>query len=110
MRRGLSIAAGVFALVNLAGAIGAVVGGEAMHAVTHTLLLLLGVGAFTALRNASRATAEQPAIAEPDARLQYLQESVDAIAVEVERIGEAQRFAEKVMAQQPPSNEPPKKS
>ena len=35
-----------------------------------------------------------------DARMEQLQQSVDAIAIEVERIGEAQRFNAKVAAQQ----------
>ena len=34
-----------------------------------------------------------------DARMEQLQQSVDAIAVEVERIGEAQRFNAKLAAQ-----------
>ena len=46
----------------------------------------------------------------PDARLDYLQQSVDAVALEVERIGEAQRFADKLRAEQgqaPPVKKPP---
>ena len=35
----------------------------------------------------------------PDDRLEQLQQSVDAIAVEVERIAEAQRFSAKLLAE-----------
>ncbi|HEY0527728.1 MAG TPA: hypothetical protein VGD02_02780 [Gemmatimonadaceae bacterium] len=35
----------------------------------------------------------------PDVRLEQLQQSIDAIAVEVERIAEAQRFSAKLLAQ-----------
>ena len=37
----------------------------------------------------------------PDDRLEHLQQSVDAIAVEVERIAEAQRFSAKLLAERP---------
>ncbi len=36
-----------------------------------------------------------------DDRLERLQQSVDAIAIEVERIAEAQRFTARLMAEQP---------
>jgi hypothetical protein len=36
-----------------------------------------------------------------DEKLDQLQQSVDAIAIEVERIAEAQRFTAKLMAEQP---------
>ena len=35
----------------------------------------------------------------PDDRLEHLQQSVDAIAVEVERIAEAQRFTARLLAE-----------
>ena len=38
-------------------------------------------------------------IAEYDTRLEQLQQSVDAIAIEVERISEAQRFTAQLLAQ-----------
>jgi predicted transposase YdaD len=42
-----------------------------------------------------------------DGRLEQLQQSVDAIAVEVERIAEAQRFSAKLLAERgDPSNLP----
>ena len=46
---------------------------------------------------------ERPAAADPahDERLEHLQQSIDAIAVEVERIAEAQRFSAKLLADRP---------
>ena len=41
---------------------------------------------------------EQLPSARNDARLEQLQQSVDAIAIEVERIAEAQRFSAKLLA------------
>ena len=59
-------------------------------------LALIGVAAAYALRPLKRASR----IAQPsDARLEHLQQSVDAIAVEVERIAEAQRFSAKLLAE-----------
>jgi hypothetical protein len=44
-----------------------------------------------------------------DPRIEYLQQSVDAIAVEVERIGEAQRYQERLQAEKA-MKPPPKQS
>lgn len=43
---------------------------------------------------------ELPNAGQSDERLEQLQQSVDAIALEVERIAEAQRFSAKLLAQQ----------
>ena len=48
------------------------------------------------------ATKTKPAVRAPnldDGRLEQLQQSIDAIAVEVERIAEAQRFSAKLLAE-----------
>ena len=45
-----------------------------------------------------RAQLEQRQLAEPSVDLQTLNQSVDAIAIEVERIAEAQRFATKLLS------------
>jgi hypothetical protein len=57
-------------------------------------LALIGVAAAYALRPLKR----PPRIQQSDERLEHLQQSVDAIAVEVERIAEAQRFTTKLLA------------
>jgi hypothetical protein len=101
------IGAGLFVVINFGGAIYAIAMGEPMHAATHAVLLTLGLGAYLTWRvaRAPRANAT-PQI--DDARLEYLQRSVDAIALEVERIGEAQRFHEKLRGEQEQIT-PPKK-
>lgn len=102
-------AAALFVIINVAGAGYAAAMGERMHLDTH--LVLLAVGAVTYLM--ARAVAERrsrntsaPVPPQGDDRLNYLQQSVDAMALEVERLGEAQRFNEKLKGERaeiPPS-------
>lgn len=44
--------------------------------------------------------------AEMQAQMQHLRQSVDAIAIEVERISEGQRFATKLLAEKKPEAQP----
>lgn len=60
----------------------------------------LATVAVVAIR-AVRRTKRLPPQAQHDDRLEHLQQSVDAIAVEVERIAEAQRFSAKLLAERP---------
>ena|SRR2546423_5373270 len=98
--------AALFILINLGGAAFAIAMGEAMHAGVHAVLLVFGVAAYGVWRLAPRT--QQRDLERPDARLDYLQQSVDAIALEVERIGEAQRFSDKLRTD-PDKISPPKK-
>jgi hypothetical protein len=68
-----------------------------MHTGIHVALTLLGAWWMWAVVERSRQAAPVAGIAAE--RLAQLQDSVDAIAVEVERIGEAQRFAAKIAAE-----------
>ena len=64
-------------------------------------LALIGVAAAYAIRPLKRA----PRVPQQsEERLEHLQQSVDAIAVEVERIAEAQRFSAKLLAERPESS------
>jgi hypothetical protein len=54
--------------------------------------------AFIKLNNRTKAPVLE------DARLEQIQQSIDAIAVEVERIAEAQRFSAKLLAERAPDN------
>ncbi len=47
---------------------------------------------------------ELPDAQPADERLEHLQQSLDAIALDVERIGEAQRYAMKVVAERTPAS------
>jgi hypothetical protein len=93
------IGASIFAVINLAGGVVAAAGGEWLHATAHFVLLL--VSGYVVWRLAPSRAAQQPgqASAELDQRLDQLQQSVDAVALEIERIGEAQRFSAKLAAE-----------
>jgi hypothetical protein len=99
--------ASIFTFVNLGGAGFAVAGAEFPHAAVHAALAV--VGTFFMWRFAARARARPPQEAAlDDARLDTLQQSLDSIALEVERIGEAQRFTAKLMAER--AEKPPTES
>jgi hypothetical protein len=86
--------ASLFNVINAGGGGYAAALGEGVHAAVHAGLLLLGT--FWAWRLATRAGQQDSLGLPAAARMEQLQESVDAIAVEVERIGEAQRFTAKL--------------
>jgi hypothetical protein len=96
----------LFLVVNAGGAVYAVAMGEMPHAGIHVALLAAGVflmQQFARGRDARRLwLRETPAAAAPsgqlDDQLSHLEQSLDAVAIEVERIGEAQRFMTKVVA------------
>jgi hypothetical protein len=98
----------LFVVGNVAGAVFAALQGEALHAGGHVALALLGAyvlarlaGRGAARRFWPRTGAEQM---EPpramDDRLANLEASVDAVAVEIERIGEGQRFMTRLFTEQ----------
>ena len=89
------VVAGVFTLVNVLGAAWAAVLNEPTHAGVHVVLTLLGAYWMWWLQ-APTAPQEMPAMPPADARIEQLQQSVDAVALEVERIGEAQRWNDKL--------------
>jgi hypothetical protein len=92
------VIAAIFTLINLAGAVYALALGEALHAAAHVALLF--PGAYLMSRLCPRARGQDVTRAQrPDDRIEYLQQSVDAMALEVERIGEAQRFSDKLRAE-----------
>jgi hypothetical protein len=89
-----------FIIINVGGAGFAIAMGEPAHAVGHAALLLVGyvgwlVGPW---RRPQDRTHAQPPNQLADERIEYLQQSVDAVALEVERLGESQRFNEKLRA------------
>ena len=101
------IAAVAFVFINVAGAVYALVMREQMHMELH-LALLGGFYVGWLFRRASAKGRQQALPAEiGDARIDYLQQSVDAMALEIERMGEAQRFNEKLKAERKePLDEP----
>lgn len=103
------VAAAIFTAVNVGGAIFAVVNGEMMHAATHAVLL---AGAFIVWRAVTDKSPRQEAAEVPqlDLHLDHLQQSIDAIALDVERIGEAQRFVAKLVQHEATDNLPADKA
>jgi hypothetical protein len=94
-----SWAAGLYAFINVAGLFYAWAMDEEMHAMLHLFLILLGVAGYIGWRLARRGVPQeipQAQLAAEQQRLEYLQQSVDAMALELERVGEAQRFADKL--------------
>lgn len=100
----------VFILGNVGGGIFAAAQGEPMHAGLHAVLALVGIVVATALirgrtRTAAWSGTNDAAAAPQDEitdRLSQLEHSVDAVAIEVERIGEGQRYMTRVLTQDKP--------
>ena len=96
----LGWAAGIYFFINGAGAIWAAAEGEEMHMMLHLFLLLVGFAAFAGWKLARRgAPRDLPQSQLAEQRIEYLQQSVDALALELERVGEAQRFSDKLRMQ-----------
>ena len=102
--------AAVFTAINFVGAVFAAVAQEPLHAGVHVLLGVVGLyltwrlSPWRIIDRTSHADADLPA-AQVD-RLSQLEQSVDAVALEVERIGESQRYMTKVLTEkdQPPQS------
>jgi hypothetical protein len=60
---------------------------------------LCAVGVFTVRALIHSARKQPRSLPADDRRIEQLQQSVDAIAVEIERIAEAQRFTTKLLAE-----------
>ncbi|SRR6266542_392120 len=69
----------------------ALIRGEPFHATAHAALLLLS-GVWVWLLNPPSSRQATRHLAATDRSLDHLQQSLNAIALDVERIGEAQRF------------------
>ena len=105
--------AGLYAVINVGGLIYAALEEQEMHAMLHLFLLILGVAGFAGwwlARRSSPPARDVPQAQIGDERVEYLQRSVDAMALEVERIGEAQRFSDKLKVERgeiPAPRKPP---
>ena len=96
----------LFTAINAAGAPMAAVPGEWLHAGVHVVLTLVGV--YWVRRIWRGARPEAPALtAGYSDRLTNLEQSIDAVAVEVERIGEGQRFMTRVLTEKPSPEKQP---
>jgi hypothetical protein len=95
----------VLSAVNLVSVWFAARPGEPWHATLHAALALgLGLWAQERMQNERR---PGPAVASlPDERLERIERAVEAVAIEVERIGEMERFASKILAARAAELEP----
>jgi hypothetical protein len=92
------VVAVLFTVANAGAAVVAASWGQPRHAGVHVALALLG--AWLAWQLAPRRDAPaRPR--ELDDRLAHLEQSVDAVAVEIERIGEGQRFLTRFFTERP---------
>lgn len=91
-------AADLFTLTNVGGAVFAASRGELLHAMTHVALAVVTAYVVMRLGQAAR-HGERAGVSPGTDRLDHLQQSIDAVALEVERIGEAQRFNAKLQAE-----------
>ena len=116
----------LFGIINIGGMGLALAMDEMMHAMAHVFLLFVGIGAYLLWKTVTtwasgqpgdqRSPASPPPLSSMDAapqladqRIDYLQRSIDALALEVERIGEAQRFRDQhdpVRSEIPPLRKP----
>jgi Na+/melibiose symporter-like transporter len=87
----------LFSIINLGAAGYAAYLHEGPHAGIHVALAILG--AFLGWLLLARPRPAAAGAPLDDARLENLQQSIDAIALEVERIGEAQRFSARLQAE-----------
>jgi hypothetical protein len=83
------VVAVLFSLANLAGAVFAAAQGEPIHSGVHVGLLLLGACLAWWLAPGPYPRGLPRELTD---RLTHLEQSVDAVAIEIERIGEGQRF------------------
>jgi hypothetical protein len=97
----------VFSLANLGGAVLAAIQGELVHTLLHVVLLLFGAyaarrlwrprgWAAAGITGAGGMTGMTGAISD---RLTSIEQSLEAVATEVERVGEGQRFISRVFAE-----------
>lgn len=88
------VAAAVFVFINVAGVAYGAAMGDGVHAGAHVAILLAGYLVWRMPWGRQQVLSREPKLDEQ--RIEYLQQSVDAIALEVERIGEKQRFSDKL--------------
>ena len=91
------LGAALFVIINVGGAAFAVAMGELMHAATHVVVFFVGVGVYSAWRRRQADQEVLPGARQAVASIDHLQQTVDSIALEVERISEAQRFETKIL-------------
>ena len=95
-----------FTVINFGGFVYAGVTGEPMHAVVHAVLTVLG-GVFLGVLQMRSVPDKQPAMPKETAeRLKHLEQSLDKLAIGVERVGESQRYQTKILDEKTKARQP----
>lgn len=94
------IVAGVYAFINVGGLVYAAMEGEGGHALVHVVLLVAGAVFMAWKLRPGSARGQLSDDSLSGRQLDELQRSVDALAVSVERVGEAQRYTAKLAQEQ----------
>jgi hypothetical protein len=104
----------LFTLLNIGGGVYAGLMGEVRHAGLHAALVLVGVYVTWLViarrrfaEGAGRLATAGHASPELASRLTNLEQSLDAIAVEVERVGEGQRFMTRLFTERTADDKEP---
>ena len=97
------VVAALFTVVNVLGIGWAVAAKEMPHTAIHVALSIVGALWMLFLLPRRSPLSADAAMLPEDPRIEQLQQSVDAVALEVERIGEAQRFAAKLQQEKQPN-------
>ena len=92
------VVAVLFVLANAGGAVVAAARGELLHACGHVALAVAGLVAAALLARRRTATVVTRDDGLTD-QLTHLEQSLDAVAIEVERMGEGQRYMTNILAQ-----------
>ncbi len=91
---------GAYMFINVAGFGYAVAMNEEMHGMVHLFLAGVGIAGYVGWALARRGRPDDgdllPRAQLAEQRVEYLQQSIDAMALELERVGEAQRFSDKL--------------
>lgn len=107
------LVAALYSVINIGGAAYALVMGEIPHAALHVALMLVGVVVWYAFGPPSGARriaiagglpGEDPALTD---RFRNLEQSLDAVAIEVDRISEGQREMTDLLADTAPGADRP---
>lgn len=93
------VVAVLFIVVNFGGGVFAAVRGELLHTGIHAGLLLLGAYYARRIWRRRGSVIAAPSRGELTDSLTHLEQSVDAVAIEVERIGEGQRFITRIFTE-----------
>ncbi len=100
------VVVGLFTALNFAGGVYAAAMAEPLHAGIHVALMLVGAYLLSRIAPGRDALAERDVPRLLTDRLTNLEQAVDAVAIEVERIGEGQRFMTRLFAERRASGSP----